>query len=794
MANFLQKIGDLAFRKPWLIISFWIVLLSILGGLAYVNMKPTSSSISIPGTDAQVAIDRAGELFPDSGSGSGRIVFHTADGKVADYKSQIESLIKEVKAIDGISQVASPFDSEIFVAKTGDIAYAQVQLDEGQGSIDSKTTTAVAEAVSEARTDGLQIEIGGDLIDHTPGEIVGVGEIGGVLVALMVLVITLGSLVAAGMPIVNALVAIGVSMAGLFALSQVIDISSTTPVLAIMLGLAVGIDYSLFIVNKYRNYVLAGLSYKEAAVRSIATAGSAVVFAALTVVIALAALSVLGIPFITTMGVVGAASIAISAVVAITLTPALLGLSTHHVFTRSDRQIVKKAQAKKGSKSVKLNKRSVWYKWGDFISSRPKTILLVTIAAIAIIAIPSKDLRLGLPTDQFAAKDSTQRRAYDLMAKGFGEGFNGPLAVVVEGLPAVGEAEKEAVRGPAMEQLNQQMQKAKLEQQAAIQQQMAQAVTPEQQLALQQQIAAATAEGEAKHKAALAEIEKTVEQYAKYIQLNKLADNISKMDNVAQVLPAMVAKDGTYGLIQVVPESSPSSSQTAELIQTLRLQDAQKKLSGDSNTTLAVTGSTALQEDINAKLSAALPVYLAVVVGLSLVLLILAFRSIWIPVKATLGFLLSVLAMFGALVAVFQWGWFGIAEAPGPIVSFMPIIAIGILFGLAMDYEFFLVSGMHEAYEKTKDHKKAVVEGFGAGAKVVTAAGVIMVSVFAGFVGNHDSTIQAIGFCLAVGILVDAFIVRMTIVPAAMSLMGKSAWWLPKWLEKRLPHISIEGK
>jgi RND superfamily putative drug exporter len=226
----------------------------------------------------------------------------------------------------------------------------------------------------------------------------------------------------------------------------------------------------------------------------------------------------------------------------------------------------------------------------------------------------------------------------------------------------------------------------------------------------------------------------------------------------------------------------------------LRDENKQKELTGSDATSLAVTGSTALQEDISAKLGAALPQYLAIVVGLSLILLIVAFRSIVVPIKATLGFLLSVLAMFGALVAVFQWGWFGISDAPGPIVSFIPIIAIGILFGLAMDYEFFLVSGMHESYAHEKDAKRAVVHGFGAGSKVVTAAGVIMVSVFAGFITNHDATIQAMGFGLAVGILVDAFVVRMTIVPAVMSLLGKSAWWLPKWLDKRLPHVSIEGE
>jgi RND superfamily putative drug exporter len=323
---------------------------------------------------------------------------------------------------------------------------------------------------------------------------------------------------------------------------------------------------------------------------------------------------------------------------------------------------------------------------------------------------------------------------------------------------------------------------------------MAQAVTAQQQLALQQEAAQAQIAGEKQQQAALGRIEQTVDQYAKYVQLQKIATAISNLDNVEKTLPALVTDDGTAGIIQVVPKSAPADQATTKLIASLRTPTTQHDISGNSIVSLAVTGSTALQEDISAKLGAALPQYLAIVVGLSLVLLIIAFRSIIIPLKATLGFLLSVAAMFGALVAVFQWGWFGITDAPGPIVSFIPIIAIGFLFGLAMDYEFFLVSGMHEAFARTQDARQAVVRGFGMGSKVVTAAGIIMVSVFAGFISNHDDTIRAMGFGLAVGILIDAFIVRMTIVPAVMILIDRAAWWLPKWLDRRLPHVSIEGE
>ena len=795
MAKTLHKLGEWAFNHPWRVIASWVLLLSLLGFAAFTFMKPTSSSLSIPGTEAQKAIDRVGEIFPDSGGATGRIVFQSKNGKtIEDLKSEITALTDKVAKVDGVSQVASPFVDTSFVSKSGTIAYAQVQMKGEVGSIGTTILGKVTSAVNDARTDNLQIEVGGALINNAPDQIIGIGEMGGIVIALVVLVMTLGSLVAAGMPIVTALVGVGASAAGLFSLSHVITINSTTPVLAIMLGLAVGIDYALFIINKYRYYAQTGMSFKDSAARAVGTAGNAVIFAAMTVVIALAALSVINIPFMTTMGLVGAASIAVAAIVAITLIPALLGVFGTYVFSKKQRSAIKKMQSHPDTHAAEVSHSSLWYRWGEAIVRRPWTALIAAVAVIGIIAIPASSLKLGLPTDQYAAVGSSQHNAYELLSTGFGAGFNGPLTVVVEGLPTVSDADREAIRQPALAEYNKRVAAATAAQQAAFAQQMAEAVTPEQQLALQQSIAAAQTAGAAQQAAALKTIDATVAQYANYVQLKKVADNIAKLDNVANVLPAKVTEDGTKGIIQVIPKSAPSDAATANLISVLRDTATEKKVADSDSVTLAVTGSTALQEDINAKLADALPVYLAVVVGLSLILLILAFRSILVPIKATLGFLLSVLAMFGALVAVFQWGWFGIATAPGPIVSFIPIIAIGILFGLAMDYEFFLVSGMHEAYTHTKNAKQSVIRGFGMGSKVVTAAGIIMVSVFAGFVTNHDSTIQALGFGLTMGILIDAFLVRMTIVPAVMTLLGEKAWWLPKWLERRLPHVSIEGE
>lgn len=760
MGNFLRALAKLAYNHPWRVLGVWLVILVALGIAAGSFFKAPSNSISIPGTQAQQAIDHVGDLFPNAGGGTGRIVFKSENGTtIVDQKTEIESLLADVAEVDGISQVVSPFLSSTFISESGDIAYAQVQLGGSVGSIEDSTISAVNDAVKAVDSDTLQVEIAGDLINQKPGEIVGVGEIAGVGIALIVLLVTLGSLIAAGMPLLTALLGIGVSMAGLFSLSQVVEISSTTPVLAVMLGLAVGIDYALFITNKYRSYLLLGYGYEDALKRALSTAGNAVVFAAITVVIALSALTVVNIPFMTTMGLSGAASIAVAALVAISALPALLRLAGPRIFGRKLRAQVEKVQKHGAEKIEHVAHTTLWYKWSEQIIKRPILFLLVGLLIVIPIALPANDLKLGLPTDQYAAADSTERKAYDLLTEGFGVGFNAPLTVLVQGLPKVTDEDRAAA----------------------------------QQFIMQQSAGQPAPTTPAAQQAALAQLNALTEQYAPQVQLMKVATDIAKMDDVQQALAATATEDGTAGIIQVIPKTAPVDAKTNDLIETLRDTATAEKVAGNTNVSFEVTGSTALQKDINEKLSNALPVYLTVVVGLSIILLIVAFRSILVPLKATLGFLLSVLAMFGALVAVFQWGWFGIADAPGPIVSFIPIIATGVLFGLAMDYEFFLVSGMHEEYRKTKDAKRSVARGFRLGAKVVTAAAVIMVSVFAGFIFNHDATIQAIGFALAVGILVDAFIVRMTIVPAVMTLLGKSAWWIPKWLEKRLPHVSIEG-
>lgn len=717
------------YQKKWWVVGFWVATLGILGWAAITFMGPVSNSIAIPGTQAQQTLNRFNELFPDTGAKSGKVVIEAGEGKaITDYQAGITALTKDLASVEGVTTAISPFMNPAALSADGTIGFITVQLTSDGDSVSKETLEAVDAKIADASLEGATIVAGGDLIQQSVGEILGVGEIAGVVVALIVLVITLGSLVAAGLPLIIALVTVGVSMAGLFALSSVIELTNTAPVLAVMLGLAVGIDYSLFIINRFRTLLKDGYSLEDAAGKAIATAGNAVLFAAATVVIALSALTVVQIPFMTTMGLAAAATVALAAIVAVTLVPALLGIVKLRVFSRKTRQHVIAIQDTHEVHAQPVSHNTIWYHFVERLLKFRGIVLVAALAVIALIAIPATSLQLGLPTAETAAEGTQARTAYDLLEKGFGAGYNAPLLVVVEGLPRVNA---EVMR---------------------------------------------------------------LSPLAAYAGLQGVADEIAKLDGVAQAQAALTTDNGTKGVIQITPKGGPSDESTSVLVESLRSDETQKTLSPEGDVTFGVTGTTALQIDINTKLAEALPVYLAVVIGLSLLLLMVAFRSVLIPIKATLGFLLSVVAMFGALVAVFQWGWFGIAEAPGPIVSFIPIIAIGILFGLAMDYEFFLVSSMQEAYHSTKNARTAVVRGYAVGSRVVVAAGLIMVAVFAGFIGNHDTTIQSIGFALALGILVDAFIVRLILVPIIMSYLGKSAWWLPKWLEKRLPKISIEGE
>src|SRR4051794_7943225 len=463
MGKMLHTLGTTCFRLRWWVAGFWLAVLVIAGIGAALFYKAPSSAISIPGTEAQAALDRLSELFPGSGKSSGNIVFHTSDKSVGDFKSTIDATLDQVKAVPGVVAVVSPFVNPQAMSSDGKTAYALVQLEGETGQIDEASLDKIADITGKLSTQGLQVERGGGLISSGVGDILGISEVFGVFLALAVLVVTFGACIAAGVPLLIALLGVGVSIAGLFALSSAIDISSTTPVLSIMLGLAVGIDYSLLIISKYRSLLLEGYSYSAAAGRAIGTAGNAVIFAAATVVIALAALSVVGIPFLTTMGLAGAATIALMSIVAITMTPAIFGIAGARIFGRKPGEAIAAAQASNvgGAQQTyeanEANTNSIWQRWGRTLTKRPVLALVLPIIVIGVLAVPVPSLQLGLPSDQYAAPATTQRKAYDLLSDAFGVGYNAPLVAVVSNVPTVTDEDKVAASAAVTAGFQQQM-------------------------------------------------------------------------------------------------------------------------------------------------------------------------------------------------------------------------------------------------------------------------------------------------------------------------------------------------
>lgn len=753
MASFLKKIGLFSFKHKWLAISAWVVVISVVLGLMVTFREPASENISIPGTEAQTAIDKAEKLFPNVSGGTGRIVFEAPEGKtIDDYKPVINQTLAEATKAKDVEQVISPFIFEEAVSKDRRIAFAQLQLGVSRNNVTDQTSADVASSLQIAREGGITAEAGGDIVSFAPPEILGIGEIVGVLVAAIVLIVMFKTVFAAGLPLAVAIFALVTGVGVIFALSGVVEINATTPVLAIMLGLAVGIDYSLFILSRYRSYILEGDDYETAIGSAVGTAGNAVVFAAMTVVIALSALSVIRIPLLTTMGLAAAGTVAIAAVASLTLLPAFAGIIGVRILSKKQHA---KHHASKKHHELHASHTSVWYKIGSLISRKPLPIIAVTVVVLAGLSYPITDLHLGLPTDEFAAVETTQKKAYDILSRGFGAGFNGPLIVLAENISTPSPQE--------IEQTKQALLSGQLKLPPAAQQLAAQGMKDP---------AAAAA---------------TITSFGKAQQI---AAQVGAQPGVARAIPAAVTSSGSEAIIQVIPTTGPSDEATVDLIEKLRTENG---VLGDSNVQLSVTGTTAIQTDIDQKMLDAFPPYLAITVGLSFLILMVAFRSILVPLKATIGFVLSVGAMFGALVVTFQWGAFGLFE-PAPIISFLPIIGLGILFGLAMDYEFFMNSSIREAYVHGANAKQSVKDGFSLGAIVVTAAAIIMVSVFGGFIFSDDDIIKQIGFGLAFGILVDAFLVRMLMGPAILSLLGDRAWHIPKWLGKIIPRISIEGK
>ena len=819
MAELLYRVGRFAARRPWAVVAGWIAALALAVG-AFVSFGGTlTSSMSIPGTETERVTERLTEELGELGGGTGTIVFRTEDGSdfTEAQQGDISAMLAEIDGIDGVADVVDPFvatsdraeqeqqleagaaqldeaqrqldegstqieaartqleaaqaqlDAAIAEAKSagtyalaaaqfaaqqaeldagaaqledrrgeldagaGELAEQRAQLDDARVlmdaaseirtvsedgataigvvmfeddvfSVPSEVVEAVSDELDQAEIDGVQVDYYSATIATAVEGLIGIGEIVGVALALLTLVIMFRALLPALLPIVSSLIGVGVGVAGSLAFSGVVDMSSATPVLGMMLGLAVGIDYALFIINRHRRQVLAGVDVHESIALANGTSGNAVVFAGSTVLVALLALNVTGIPFVGVMGTVAAGCVLVAVLLSVTLTPAMLGIIGLRIVNRRARgQIGNESHARPELKPMK--------------TSRAFARAALAVGALLIIAIPALSMRLGMPDGSSEPVDSSQYRAYTSAAEAFGAGQNGPL-LVTAALPApIDEDDVVAVQAD-------------------------------------------------------------------------LAGQLLEQGGVVAVAPVGVSEDRDFLAFQVVPIGGPSTESTEQLVHDLR------ELSPIGDIELGVAGQASGNIDISEKLAGVLPVYLALVVGLSLLILVLVFRSILVPLIATAGFVLSLFAALGAVVAIYQWGWLGPVfgvHTPGPVLNFAPIILIGVLFGLAMDYQLFLVTGMREAFVHGVPARTAVVAGLRNGRAVVTAAAIIMVSVFGGFIFSHLALVRPLGFGLAIGVLFDAFVVRLLLIPALMHLLGEKAWWLPRWLDRILPNVDVEG-
>ncbi|MFD0445216.1 MMPL family transporter [Streptomyces indonesiensis] len=732
MATFLYQVGRLAFRRRWYVALVWAAVLAAVGLGALKASGASDEEFSMPGIESQKAFDLMEQRFPGASAdgATARVVFVAPSGEKVTATENREAVEKAVADLGDGAQVASavdPFRAKA-VSEDGTTAYATVTYKVAANDLTDVSKNQLDRAIHTAQDSGLTVEAGGSAMDDGAGP-GGAAEVIGVAIAAVVLLITFGSLAAAGLPLLTAVIGVGVSMATILTLSQALGLSTTTGTLAMMLGLAVGIDYALFVVSRYREERARGRVPREAAGLAVGTAGSAVVFAGLTVVIALAGLAVVGIPMLTKMGLAAAGAVVVGVLVALTLVPAFLGFWPNAVLRRRARR-----SGRIEDEGTRDNGGS---RWARFVLRRPLPVLLLGVVGLGALAVPVTDLQLGMPGDEAKSTSTTERRAYDALAEGFGPGFNGPLTVVVDAKDAKGAKGAKGAEG------------------------------------------ATGAKGDTGPKGAA----------------DRVAKEIGGTEGVVSVSPARFNEAGDTAVFQVVPSTAPTDERTKDLVTTIRGE--RPGVESETGATFEVTGTTALNIDVSDKVQSALIPYLVVVVGLAIVLLLVVFRSLFVPLKAALGFLLSVLASLGVVVLVFQQGHgaglLGV-EQTGPIMSLMPIFLVGIIFGLAMDYEVFLVSRMREAYVHGERPGQAITSGFRHSARVVVAAALIMIAVFAGFVGESDSMVKMIGFGLASAVLFDAFVVRMAIVPAVLALLGDRAWWLPKWLDRLLPKVDVEGE
>ncbi|MDR1513329.1 MAG: MMPL family transporter [Propionibacteriaceae bacterium] len=717
MSTALYRLGRFCFRRRRLVTSVWLAVIALAAVGAAALSGPSSAQFNLGGAESQRAFDLLEERFPElhAGGATARIVFAApADQRVTDPANValIEDVVGLIAADPQAGSVLSPFGDRPLeaglISADRRMAMAEIAYSVDPTLLDPTAHKTIAAAAEMGRAAGLTVEVAGTATEETPA----FGpELIGLAVAAIVLIWTFGSLAAAGMPLLTGLAGVGVALLVITALTGMVPMSDFAPLLAIMIGLAVGIDYALFIVSRYRDELRADPEGEEAAGRALGTAGTAVTFAALTVVVALAALAFNGISLLTEMGLAAAFTVLVALAVSLTLLPAALGFAKGAVFAWP---ATARRRGPSGAPKPPLGRR-----WGTLLARRPWPALAAAALALGGLALPALDLRLGFIDEGGFPEETTQRKAFDLIAEGFGPGASGHLLVVAD---ATGSSDP--------------------------------------------------ADG-----------------------IGRVVAALEEADAVRDVFPAELDAAGTSGLIVVIPSDGPASQATERLVAHIRSEVA--RVGAEHGVEVVATGSTALQLDVTALSAGAVPPYLLVLVGISLLALLLVFRSLVVPLVAAAGFLATIAATFGVLVGVYQWGWLSAlgVEPAGAVIALLPLVIVGVAFGLAMDYQFFVATRIREAYVSDPDARRAVVAGLARAARVVAAAAAIMIAVFGAF-GVLGSAIEIaqIGLALAIAITVDAFIVRLTLIPAAMALLGDRAWRLPTWLDRVLPDADVEGR
>jgi RND superfamily putative drug exporter len=778
MTGRLYHLGRFSSRHRVPIIAAWVLVAIALAVAGRAAGDRTSDNLTLPGTGSTKATDLLSDRLPDQANGTNPLVLVSHHGKLTDSKNSqaVDETVTNLRNDPNVTHAANPLgkDSAALLSKDKTIAYVPVMLSVSQSDITKDEAQQVLDAGNPARDASLNVSLGGYAGQKLSKPSTHQSEAIGLLAAVVILLFAFGTATAMALPIVTAILCLVSSLSLIRLLGLLTDVPTTAPTLATMIGLGVGIDYALFIVTRHKLQLRDGMDMEESIARATATAGGAVVFAGTTVVIALLSLFFAGIPLVTKLGATAAIAVLVAVLGATTLLPALLGALGPRIHS---------LRVKLGRTHPDDHQPHGWARWARGVAKRPWRSLLASTAVLLVLAVPVLGLHLGQSDVGALPQSTTARQAYDAITDGFGAGTNGPLLVAAK----LGTSAKPDQQN--LDKIKKQEQQLKDQQQQIEQAALLQGAT-------EQQAQAEATEQTQKQSAELSTKKKEAESPATDPRLTSLSDAISKTSGVKSISPPTLDNGGNAAVYTVISHAAPSADRTEDLVNELRSTTIPTATKGN-DVTAQVGGQTAGYIDLAKRISEKLPEMIAIVVGLSFVVLTLAFRSLVVPAKAAIMNLLSVGAAYGVVTAVFQNGWgasvIGLEHAI-PIVSFVPLLMFAILFGLSMDYEVFLLTQIKEHYDESKRPTRAVIEGLANTGRVITSAALIMVCVFTSFVLNGDPVVKEFGVGLAVAIAIDATVVRCVLVPAVMTLLGRASWWMPSWLGRRLPRISVEGE